>query len=119
MGTKIRPINLHTTVDTHVKGLIDSAYISARASSFDSSDAIGLIDSAYVGARSTSADSATINTLVKTTTITGKIKADIRSNPNALARNHIIDSNSNGLLVGPINVDSGGTLTINGTLMVV
>ena len=119
MATKIRPINLHTTVDTHIQGLIDSSYITARASSFDSSSATGLIDSDYVAARSTSADSATINTLVKTTTITGKIKADIRSNPNALARAHTIDSNSNGLLVGPINVDSGITLTINGTLMVV
>ena len=117
--TKIQAFNLHSNVDTHVQGLIDSAYISARASSFDSSDAIGLIDSDYVSARSASADSSSINTLVSTTTITGKIKADIRSNPNALARNHIIDSNSNGLLVGPINVDSGVTLTINGTLMVV
>ena len=117
--TKIQAFNLHSNVDTHVQGLIDSAYISARASSFDSSDAIGLIDSDYVNARSASADSSSINTLVSTTTITGKIKADIRSNPNALARNHIIDSNSNGLLVGPINVDSGVTLTINGTLMVV
>jgi len=117
--TKIQAFNLHSNVDTHIQGLIDSAYISARASSFDSSDAIGLIDSDYVSARSASADSSSINTLVSTTTITGKIKADIRSNPNALARNHIIDSNSNGLLVGPINVDSGVTLTINGTLMVV
>ena len=30
MATKIRPINLHTTVDTHVQGLIDSSYIQAR-----------------------------------------------------------------------------------------
>ena len=117
--TKIQAFNLHSNVDTHIQGLIDSSYISARASSFDSSDAISLIDSAYVDARSSGADSSSINTLVSTTTITGKIKADIRSNPNALARNHIIDSNSNGLLVGPINVDSGVTLTINGTLMVV
>ena len=117
--TKIQAFNLHSNVDTHVQELIDSAYISARASAFDSSDAIGLIDSDYVSARSASADSSSINTLVSTTTITGKIKADIRSNPNALARNHIIDSNSNGLLVGPINVDSGVTLTINGTLMVI
>ena len=117
--TKIQAFNLHSNVDTHIQGLIDSSYISARASSFDSSNAIGLIDSDYVNARSASADSSSINTLVSTTTITGKIKADIRSNPNALARNHIIDSNSNGLLVGPINVDSGVTLTINGTLMVV
>tara|TARA_B100001996_G_C18360832_1_gene477718 strand:+ start:266 stop:625 length:360 start_codon:yes stop_codon:yes gene_type:complete len=119
MATKIRPINLHTTVDTHIQGLIDSSYITARASSFDSSSATGLIDSDYVAARSTSADSATINTLIKTTTITGKIAADLRTNPKNLSRSHTIDSNSNGLLVGPFNVDSGVTITVNGTLMVV
>ena len=32
MATKIRPINLHTTVDTHIQGLIDSSYVSARVS---------------------------------------------------------------------------------------
>ena len=128
MGTKIRPFNLHTSVDSHVKRLIDSDYIQARQTAGTDSaatqsmidSAIGFqVDSAYVALRQDPADSATINTLVSTTTITGKIKADIRSNPNALARAHTIDSNSNGLLVGPINVDSGVTLTINGTLMVV
>jgi len=128
MGTKITPFNLHTSVDSHVKGLIDSDYIQLRQTAGTDSAAtqsmidssLGFqIDSAYVALRQDPADSATINTLVSTTTITGKIKADIRSNPNALARAHTIDSNSNGLLVGPINVDSGVTLTVNGTLMVV
>ena len=40
MATKIRPINLHTTVDTHIQGLIDSSYITARASTFNQ-NAIG------------------------------------------------------------------------------
>ena len=128
MGTKITPFNLHTSVDSHVKGLIDSDYIQARQTAGTDSAAtqsmidssLGFqIDSAYVALRQDPADSSTINTLVSTTTITGKIKADIRSNPKALARAHTIDSNSNGLLVGPINVDSGVTLTVNGTLMVV
>ena len=129
MATKIKPFNLDTTVDTHVKGLIDSAYINARVSatdsaavqalSLDSAEAIQLIDSAYVAARSAGADSASINTLVSTTTITGKIAADLRTNPKNLSRSHTIDSNSNGLLVGPFNVDSGVTITVNGTLMVV
>ena len=128
MATKIRPINLHTTVDTHIQGLIDSSFVQARQTAgTDSASTQAMIDSslsfqidsAYVALRQDPADSAPINTLVSTTTITGKIKADIRSNPNALARAHTIDSNSNGLLVGPINVDSGVTLTINGTLMVV
>ena len=30
MATKIRPINLHTTVDTHIQGLIDSSFVQAR-----------------------------------------------------------------------------------------
>ena len=36
-----------------VTGIVDSAYISARASSFDSGNATGLIDSAYIQARQT------------------------------------------------------------------
>mgnify|MGYP001156910451 CR=1 FL=1 len=119
MATKIKPFNLDTTVDTHVKGLIDSAYINARASNFDSSSAIGLIDSDYISLRQDAADSASINTIITTTTITGKIAADLRTNPKNLSRSHTIDSNSNGLLVGPFNVDSGVTITVNGTLMVV
>ena len=119
MATKIKPFNLHTSVDTHVKGLIDSAYINARASNFDSSSAIGLIDSDYIALRQDAADSASINTIITTTTITGKIAADLRTNPKNLSRSHTIDSNSNGLLVGPFNVDSGVTITVNGTLMVV
>ena len=119
MATKIKPFNLHTSVDTHVKGLIYSAYINARASNFDSNSAIGLIDSDYISLRQDAADSASINTIITTTTITGKIAADLRTNPKNLSRSHTIDSNSNGLLVGPFNVDSGVTITVNGTLMVV
>ena len=42
--------NLYYT-DTRVSTLIDSAYITARASTFDSADAISLIDSDYITAR--------------------------------------------------------------------
>tara|TARA_B100001063_G_C16478313_1_gene411268 strand:- start:293 stop:535 length:243 start_codon:yes stop_codon:yes gene_type:complete len=56
MATKIQAFNLHANVDTHVQGLIDSAYITARASTFDSSNATGLIDSAYISARQQSFD---------------------------------------------------------------
>ena len=193
MGTKIRPFNLHTTVDSHVKGLIDSAYIQARtAAGTDSSSTQAMIDSNFTSGTITFGNTVTaprgrftsgsdvslsstghglqvgstgssniaidgneilarnngssnqldLNTnggIVRigdqlagtklsvrgpilaedSATFSGKVKADIRSNPNALSRTHTIDSNSNGLLVGPINVDSGVTLTINGTLMVV
>ena len=43
----------------------------------------------------------------------------MKINPNNLSTSTILDSSKNALLVGPINVDSGVTLTINGTLMVV
>jgi hypothetical protein len=128
MSTKIRPFNLHTSVDSHVKGLIDSDYIQARQTAGTDSaatqgmidSAIGFqVDSAYIALRQDAADSASINTIITTTTITGKIAADLRTNPKNLSRSHTIDSNSNGLLVGPFNVDSGVTITVNGTLMVV
>ena len=128
MSTKIRPFNLHTSVDSHVKGLIDSDYIQARQTAGTDSaatqgmidSAIGFqVDSAYIALRQDAADSASINTIITKTTITGKIAADLRTNPKNLSRSHTIDSNSNGLLVGPFNVDSGVTITVNGTLMVV
>ena len=43
----------------------------------------------------------------------------MKINPNNLSTSTILDSSKNALLVGPINVDSGVTITINGTLMVV
>ena len=43
----------------------------------------------------------------------------MKINPNNLSTSTILDSSKNALLVGPINVDSGVTITIIGTLMVV
>ena len=48
MATKIRPFNLHATVDSHMKGLIDSAYVNARVSTVDSAQVQSIIDSDYV-----------------------------------------------------------------------
>ena len=46
MSTKIRPFNLHTSVDSHVKGLIDSDYIQARQTAgTDSASTQSMIDS--------------------------------------------------------------------------
>ena len=46
MGTKIRPINLHTSVDTHIQGLIDSSFVQARSSGgTDSASTQAMIDS--------------------------------------------------------------------------
>ena len=43
----------------------------------------------------------------------------MKMNPNQISASTTLDSSKNALLVGPINVDSGVTITINGTLMVV
>ena len=49
MGTKITPFNLHTSVDSHVKGLIDSDYVQARSGSggTDSASTQAMIDSNF------------------------------------------------------------------------
>ena len=65
MGTKIRPINLHTSVDTHIQGLIDSSFVQARSSGGTDSAATQAmidssisfqVDSAYVLARAPAQD---------------------------------------------------------------
>lgn len=191
MGTKIRPFNLHTSVDSHVKGLIDSDYIQARQTAgTDSSSTQAMIDSNFTnmdidvhmpddqkitfgndsdfkifhdGTRTVLHDEGTgevqlrtsqfrirnpgntetlakfvqdgavelfhgmsgsaaekkFETLDSGVNIIGNIAANIRSNPKGFSVTHTVDSSDNALLVGPINVDSGVTLTINGTLMVV
>ena len=191
MATKIRPINLHTTVDTHIRGLIDSSHVQARTSAgTDSASTQSMIDSNftnmdiaihYPDGAGTSENKITFGNdsdlkiyhngnhsfieeagtgflrvlssemeirnannnenlavfkqndavrlyfnnsqKIETTDsggkVTGNIAANIRSNPKSMSLRHTVDSNSNALLVGPINVDSGVTITINGTLMVV
>ena len=188
MGTKIRPFNLHTSVDSHVKGLIDSDYIQARQTAgTDSSSTQVMIDSNFAnmdvdihmpdnqaitfgndsdfsirhdGSQTFLEDKGTgsliiggnvvrigsptaigsetgiryiqnqgvelnfdnnkkFETLDSGASVTGNIAANIRSNPKGFSVTHTVDSSDNALLVGPINVDSGVTLTINGTLMVV
>ena len=48
MGTKIRPINLHTSVDTHIQGLIDSSFVQSRSSAgTDSASTQAMIDSNF------------------------------------------------------------------------
>ena len=78
MATKIKPFNLHTTVDTHVQGLIDSSYILLRSpAGIDSGEVTGLIDSSYISLRQDAADSASINTIITTTTISStRVKAE-------------------------------------------
>ena len=186
MATKIRPINLHTTVDTHIQRLIDSSFVQARQTAgTDSASTQAMVDSNFTnmdidvhmpdnqkitfgndsdlqifhsGSNSIIKDAGTgalitmsnvhsfrnaanteqlatfvedgkvelyhnnvkkFETLDSGANVTGNIAANIRSNPKGFSVTHTVDSSDNALLVGPINVDSGVTLTINGTLMVV
>jgi hypothetical protein len=70
-----------------------------------------LVDSDYVGARSAGggADSASV---------IGIVDSRFKFNPNSVSSNVTVDSNENAMVVGPIDVDSGVTITINGTFMV-
>jgi hypothetical protein len=43
----------------------------------------------------------------------------IKTSSNSVKGNLTIDSNTNGLLIGPISVDSGVSITINGALTVI
>ena len=91
-----------------ITSTIDSAYVSARAGGgIDSAATLNIVDSSYIG------------TVVTTTRLPGKTVADMRVNPANISRSHTIDSTDNAMLVGPFDLDSGVTLTINGTLMVV
>ena len=74
MGTKITPFNLHTSVDSHVKGLIDSSFVQARTSAGTDSAATQAmidssisfqVDSAYVLARAPAGtDSSSIQAMI-------------------------------------------------------
>lgn len=70
-----------------------------------------LVDSDYVGARSAAggADSASV---------IGIVDSRFKFNPNSVSSNVTVDSNENAMVVGPIDIDSGVTITINGTFMV-
>ena len=69
-----------------------------------------LVDSDYITARAgPSTDSATVENIVD---------SRFSFNPNSLSSNVTVDSAENGMVIGPIDIDSGVTITINGTLMV-
>ncbi len=70
-----------------------------------------LVDSSYVSERAgPSTDSATVQNIVDNR---------FKFNPNSVSSNLTIDSDKNGMLIGPIGVDSGVAITINGALTVI
>ena len=102
-----------------VVSLIDSDYILARSpagtdsatvSTIITADVPGIVDSDYVIARAgASTDSATVENIVD---------SRFKFNPNTVSSNVTVDSAENAMVVGPIDIDSGVTITINGTFMV-
>ena len=94
-----------------ITNLVDSDYVLARSpAGTDSAAVISIIDSDYVIARAgASTDSATVENIVD---------SRFKFNPNSVSSNVTVDSNENAMVVGPIDIDSGVTITINGTFMV-
>ena len=69
-----------------------------------------LVDSSYVSERAgPSTDSATVQNIVD---------SRFKFNPNSVSSNVTVDSAENAMVVGPIDVDSGVVIIINGTFMV-
>ena len=109
MATKIRGGNISAPAIDEVEDRIqtrvaDPSNIKIRRS------ITNLVDSDYVSARAgPSTDSATVQNIVD---------SRFKFNPNSVSSNVTVDSNENAMVVGPIDLDSGVTITINGTFMV-
>ena len=102
-----------------ITNLVDSDYILARSpagtdsatvSTIITADVPSIVDSDYVIARAgASTDSATVENIVD---------SRFKFNPNTVSSNVTVDLAENAMVVGPIDIDSGVTITINGTFMV-
>lgn len=109
MATKIRGGNISAPAIDEVEDRIqtrvaDPSNIKIRRS------ITNLVDSDYVSARAgPSTDSATVQNIVD---------SRFKFNPNSVSSNVTVDSAENAMVVGPIDIDSGVTITINGTFMV-
>lgn len=109
MATKIKGFNIGVTAVNEMEDRIqtrvaDPNNVKIRRSITD------LVDSDYVIARAgASTDSATVEAIVD---------SRFSFNPSSISTSVTVDSAENGMVVGPIDIDSGVTITINGTLMV-
>lgn len=88
---------------------------SDAAGGVDSAIVISIIDSDYVSSRSAAGGVDSASTL----TLVGYEQNVFRVNSQTLTSNHTIDSADNAMSAGPITVDSGVTVTINGNWTVV
>ena len=97
--------NLYYTdarAESAAQAVIDSAYISARASSFDSNNALGLIDSAYITARASTFDSGNATGLIDSAYVQARQTAGTDSSATVA----IIDSHIDKAFVDALGVDA-------------
>ena len=64
-------------------------------------------------------ENSTLTALRENATVSTNNDFVIRTNPNRLSSDITIDSDTNGVMVGPITIDSDVTLTINGVLVII
>ena len=110
MATKVKGGNISVPAFDEIENRLEARI--AKPGNLKISRAItNLVDSDYVGARSAAggADSASV---------IGIVDSRFKFNPNTVSSNVTVDSNENAMVVGPIDIDSGVTITINGTFMV-
>ena len=97
--------NLYYTdarAESAAQSVIDSAYINARASSFDSGNALGLIDSAYIAARASSFDSGNATGLIDSAYVQARQTAGTDSSATVA----IIDSHIDKAFIDALGVDA-------------
>ena len=109
MATKVKGGNISVPAFDEIENRLEARI--AKPNNVKIRRAItNLVDSNYVTARSgPSTDSATVENIVD---------SRFKFNPNTVSSNVTVDSNENAMVVGPIDLDSGVTITINGTFMV-
>ena len=84
----------------------------------DSSDAIDFI-TAMGHAHSTSTVSDNTITAVKLNDAIGITSTPVRKNRNSISTGFTLDSNDNAMVAGPITIDSGVSVVINGSMSIV
>ena len=84
----------------------------------DSSDAIDFI-TAMGHAHSTSTVSDNTITAIKLNDAIGITSTPVRKNRNSISTGFTLDSNDNAMVAGPITIDSGVSVVINGSMSIV
>ena len=84
----------------------------------DSTDAIDFI-TAMGHAHSTNTVSDNVITASKLNDAIGITSTPVRKNRNSISTGFTLDSNHNAMVAGPITIDSGGSVVINGSMSIV